>query len=285
MHSKLLGQVSFDDQLLRQDIDKIFRFGDVKEEYSEYRFGSWKNFVLWNGTGRRQDTLFRGMQGGDIQTEFGRQLEHINSVIEENFHTERLKMVRINLLKDAILIPHRDYVEFKSDSNRLARLHIPIKTNPQSLHSENESVFHMRLGEIWYLDVTCVHSACNPTEDPRLSIVLDFALDGGPLESLFKSRQIYRPDLAPMIIEREPLDEEFVNAITNLKHVINASNYKDIVQFLSRIHFYKDVSSCFFFDWLIEMCRGHQDKSLLEKSIRFKSYLVDQRELSERFFL
>ncbi|HZT59933.1 MAG TPA: aspartyl/asparaginyl beta-hydroxylase domain-containing protein [Pyrinomonadaceae bacterium] len=285
MNSRIISAVELDDELLRQDIEKILGFGDVKEEYSEYRFGTWKNYVLWNGSGDEKDTLFEGTRGGAVKTGFGRQLEYVSPVIEENFRTERLKMVRANLLRDAVLVPHRDYVEFKEDSSRLARLHIPLQTDRTSLHAEGDDVFHMRRGEVWYLDVSNIHSACNMSDSPRISLVLDFCLDGQPLETAFKHPERHRARREPLMVEREPVDEEFLKSIFSMGHVINHVNYRDIVLFLSRIHFYKDVSLDVFFDWLIRICQGAQDKSLVEKSVRFKRYMIDKRELSQRFAL
>lgn len=285
MNSRVVGKIDLDEGLLKKDLEKIQGFGHVREEYSEYRFGVWKNYVLWNGTGRQKDTLFRGMQGGALRTEMGGGLDYINSVLVETFHSERLKMVRANLLQDGLLIPHRDYVEFKGDSEKLARLHIPLETDMNSLHSEDGTVFHMRRGEVWFLDVASVHSACNMSERPRISLVLDFGLDGQPLESVFKNRDAYRTDLTPLLVEREPLDEDFLNALAAMRHVVNRANYKDLVMFLARAHFYKDVSSLLFFDWLIDVCRESPDRSLLEKSVKFRDYLIRDRELGERFYL
>jgi hypothetical protein len=285
MNSRIIGKLDFDDDLLRQEIEKILQFPDVKEEYSEYRFGTWKNYVLWNESGDEGDTLFQGVRGGTLKTGFGKQLEHINSVIEETFLTEKLKMVRANLLRDAVLVPHRDYVEFKDNSSRLARLHIPISTDLNSLHAEDEHVFHMRKGEIWFLDVSRIHSACNMSERPRISLVLDFCLDGAPLETALKPTARGNAGIEPMMIEREPVSEDFLKTIASFKHVINKTNYRDIVLFLSRIHFYKDVRLDTFFDWLIEICVGVEDRSLLEKSIGFKRYMLKERELAQRFAL
>jgi hypothetical protein len=285
MNSRIIGKINLDGDLLRQDVETILRFEDVKEEYSEYRFGTWKNYVLWNGSGDQKDSLFKGVQGGAIQTPLGKRLEYISSIVDDNFRTDKLKMVRANLLRDAVLIPHRDYVEFKSDSRRLARLHVPIQTNQHSLHSEGEDVFHMRHGEVWYLDVSNIHSACNMSEQPRISLVLDFCLNGQPLETAFKRPECHQSRLEPMMIEREPADEEFLKAIASMKHLVNRTNYKDIVLFLSRIHFYKDVSLSVFFDWLIGICEGVEDEFLLEKSVNFRDYLINNRELAQRFSL
>ncbi|HEX7331331.1 MAG TPA: aspartyl/asparaginyl beta-hydroxylase domain-containing protein [Pyrinomonadaceae bacterium] len=285
MNSRIVNKIELDDRLLDQEIEKILQFSDVKEEYSEYRFGTWKNYVLWNGSGDEKDTLFKGTKGGAIRTGLGRQLEYITTVIEQNFHTDRLKMVRANLLSDAVLIPHRDYVEFKEDSRRLARLHLPIRTDLNSMHSEGHEVFHMRKGEIWYLDVANIHSACNLSDNPRISLVLDFCLDGQPLESVFKGKASRIKRSEPMMIEREPVDEEFLNSINALKHVVNRMNYRDVVLLLSRIHFYKNVSLAVFFDWLIGICENGADKALLEKSLSFRDYMLHNRELAQRFSL
>ena len=285
MYSGIVGTVKLDDALLEREIAKILQVGHVKEEYSEYRFGTWQNYVLWNGTGRQADSLFRGVQGGALRTELGAQFEYLNSVIEENLFTDKIKMVRANLLQDALLIPHCDYVEFKKDSDRLARLHIPLQTNPQALHSENGHVFHMRKGEIWTLRVDHVHSACNPSDVPRISIVIDVCLDGAPLESILRRPLNGESKVKPMLIKRDQVDDDFLQSVWSLKHVINETNYKDIVMFLSRIHFYKDVDSNCFFDWLIEISRGSGNTALLEKSIRYKNYLIAGRELEERFAL
>ena len=285
MNSRIISKIELDDALLQKDIEQILNFENVKEEYSEYRFGTWKNYVLRNGTGKQADTLFLGTGGGGIETPLGTSLTYINSVIEENFHAGKLKMARANLLQDAVLIPHRDYVEFKSDYRRLARLHIPLKTDERSLHSESTEVFHMRQGEVWYLDVSNIHSACNRSETPRISLVLDFCLDGQLLETALKHSPRDEADLRPMMIEREPVDDNFLKTIASMKHVINHANYRDIVLFLSRVHFYKDVSLGAFFDWLIGICEGVEDKSLLEKSLSFKEYMMNYRELAQRFSL
>lgn len=285
MNSRIISKIELDDALLQKDIETILNFEDVKEEYSEYRFGTWKNYVLRNGTGNQADTLFVGTAGGGIETPLGARLKYLSSVIEENFHTDKLRMVRANLLQDAVLIPHRDYVEFKSDCRRLARIHIPIKTDERSLHSEGKEVFHMRRGEVWYLDVSNIHSACNLSETPRISLVLDFCLDSEPLETALKNPPQHDPELQPMIIERGPLDDSLLTTIASMKHIINHGNYRDIVFFLSRVHFYKDVSLGIFFDWLIGICENAEDKSLLEKSLNFKEYMMNDRELAQRFSL
>lgn len=285
MNSRIISKIELDDVLLQTDIEQILNFENVKEEYSEYRFGTWKNYVLRNGTGKQADTLFLGTEGGGIETPLGERLQYIGSIIEKNFHTEKLKMVRANLLQDAVLIPHRDYVEFRSDYRRLARLHVPLQTDEQSLHSEGHEVFHMRQGEIWYLDVSNIHSACNLSETPRISLVLDFCLDGQPLETALKQAPSAEADLQPMMIQREAVDDNFLKTIASMKHVINHVNYRDIVLFLSRVHFYKDVSLGVFFDWLIGICEGVEDKSLLEKSLSFKEYMMNYRELAQRFSL
>jgi hypothetical protein len=59
VRSKIIGRIKLEEALLAPEIEKIVGFGEVKEEYSEYRFGEWKNYVLWNGSGDVNDTLFK----------------------------------------------------------------------------------------------------------------------------------------------------------------------------------------------------------------------------------
>ncbi|HXQ69649.1 MAG TPA: hypothetical protein VN844_04155, partial [Pyrinomonadaceae bacterium] len=89
----------------------------------------------------------------------------------------------------------------------------------------------------------------------------------------------------PMMIEREPVSPEFLSSIQSLRYVVNHMNYRDVVLFLSRVHFYKNISLGVFFDWLIGICAESADKSLLDKSIRFKDYMLNNRELAQRFAL
>lgn len=285
MKSKIIGAVEFDEGLLQKEIETIEGFGPLKEIYSEFGFGTWNAYVLWNESGDHDDSLFTCRPGKAVPTGLGRRLGYLNSILEQTFNLNRLGMVRANLLKNAILIPHRDLVEFKGHTEQLARLHLPVSTDLDSLHSENEYVFHMRKGEIWMLNVQSVHAACNLSDRPRINLILDFYPDGQPIQSLFKDPGLCRPLAEPLMVEREPPDENFLKAVASLKHLINEKNYRDIALLLSKVHFYKDIGADLYFDWLIDIGRAAKNDAITEKFVGLKTFMIEERGLSERFYL
>lgn len=285
MKSRILGRIELDCARLQTDIDTILKSSAPEQDYSEYRFGTFLTYVLRNPTGEDQSGLFRGAAGLARTTALGASLAYIDSLIQRTFHIDALQMTRAYLLQDALLIPHRDYVEFEQDAARMVRLHVPILTNPRALHSEDETVFHMRPGEVWFLDVTRDHAACNAASVPRLSLVLDFLLDGAPMESVFRDAAAVAMDLRPEIVHRPPLDPGFDDDLHALARLMTPDSFRDIVQLLSRVHFYRAVPVGRFFDWLDQVCQGSAYPELVDKAARLRRFLVASRALGERFDL
>src|SRR5580692_6936812 len=185
MNSCIVGHVELNRAAVVADVDCILASPTPSQNYSEYRFGTFITYILRSYQGTA-DGLFRGARGKAERSVLGASLRYIEDMVERTFATDRLQMMRAYLLQDALLLPHCDYVEFKKDAARMVRLHVPLVTNPRALHSEEDTVYHMRVGEVWYLDVTRVHSACNGANLPRVSLVLDFLLDGAPIGSVFR---------------------------------------------------------------------------------------------------
>lgn len=284
MNSRIIGHAELDLQRLQVDIDRILGAVPPAQDYSEYRFGSFYTYILRSPKGKDGDGLFRGADGLAQHTALGASLDYLNSVIDRTFDTGKLQMLRAYLLQDALLIPHCDYVEFKEEAKRMARFHLPVLTNAKSLHSEEDTVFHMRVGEVWYLDVTQIHAACNASSAPRVSLVLDFLLDGAPLESIFR-----QPALAgqgtPEIIQRPPLEPGFDDSVRAMGRLLSEDNFRDITQLLSRVHFYRDAPAGQFFEWLSDACRVSKRPELIDKAGRLREFLVRSRELGQRFAL
>jgi hypothetical protein len=281
MRSRTLGHVALDPDALRTEVDTILAAPAPEQAYSEYRFGTFLTYILRNPSGSATDGVFRGLDGPVARTALGQQLGYLDALVERTFDTRRLRMLRVYLLQDALLIPHRDYVEFPAEAARMARLHVPLVTNPRALHSEADTVFHMRAGEIWYLDVMQVHAACNAAPEPRLSLVLDFELDGAPLESALRPGVGAAPP--PLVVARPPLEDGFDQGVRALGRLVAPDSFRDIVQLLSRVHFHRDAPAGRFFDWLDTACSGHPELTL--KAAQLRTFLIDQRRFGERFAL
>lgn len=279
MKSRILGKIGLDSSLLIPELTKILDF-QSKDQYSEYTFGTWRSYVLANESGDGSDTSFRGYEGRLQRTALGRDLPYLGQVIEETFETDRLKWARIFLVHNGLLISHRDFVEFEEP---FVRLNIPLATDPSCLHSEEDLVFHMRRGEVWFLDARTVHSACSLFDFRRLSLCLDFSDDGRPLEEWL--RPPYRNDgaLSPHLVERQALTEKDRQILLALGELLTQENFRDLVGVLGKVHFYRQAHAADAFDWLVEMARRSRDPELVEKALAFKRFCIEERALGERF--
>jgi hypothetical protein len=143
----------------------------------------------------------------------------------------------------------------------------------------------MRLGEIWHLEATHLHSAINHSDERRLNLCLDFEVGDAPAETVFKS-PVSPGDLPrPKTVARPALDEPFVTGLLGLSRIINEWNYRDIVGLLSKVHFYRDANLSEFFDWLVEISKRSGSATLHEKSEDFCRFLRAERSMHERFAL
>lgn len=282
MESRIIGTINLDKKRVGQEIDLILSF-PADAGYTAYSFGTWGIYLLWNSSGDEKDSTLHEFEGPGRITNLGRQLPYLWSVIERHFRTEKMKWVRAFLLRGGNIIPHRDYLEFKRP---LTRIHLALQTDDGSLHSEDEEVFQMRQGEIWYLAAGKVHSAASLNDFSRVVICMEFGLeDGQPPEAVFREPLRSTPSIAPKIIERQPPSDKDLEAIYSLGCLISERNYKDIVQLLSKVHFYKRAHASAFFDWLMVIARRSNDPSLVEKTIAFKKNCIESRKMNENLAL
>jgi hypothetical protein len=284
MHSSILGTTNCVSGF-NSDIQKILSFNNENQNYSEFRIGDWKTYVLKNASGLDDDGLVSESDLPLKLTPRGSNLTEINAWIDRYFVTDRLRLVRVHSMGEGVLIPHRDFLEFDDRSDRWLRLHLPIKTNSTCLHSEEGEVFHMREGEVWLLDAARLHSATNDSSERRLNLCLDFELGDEPVTSVFASAASGLAIPSPKMIDREKMDKGFYEGLIGLSQCINDENFRDIVGLLSKVHFYREASLAQFFDWLLEVCLQSGSKNLIEKSSRFCSFLRAERSMNERFVL
>jgi hypothetical protein len=269
MDSKILGKVCFDEQRLQSDIQKINGF-EFSNNYSNYCTGEWKICILWNHTGSHQDFHLQDYEGRVKPTEFGLQLDYLNEFIADVFNTEYIRYVRIFLLRKGVIIPHTDYSKLKKD---LFRVHIQLQTSLDCLGSNEDVVFHMRKGEVWFLDAAKPHSGSNLSDLSRLTLCIDFASDIEPSQ-IFKDKTKYDPSILPCIIERPPIELEYIQAIKSLGVLLCPENFEDILGLLAKVHFVRHTHADSMFDWMIDIAKQSQNKSLIDRAFLTKrSYL------------
>lgn len=283
MRSKIVNS-GVDVATFEDDIKRILAFSEDNQSYTEFCIGDWKTYVLRNSSGLDGDGLVAESDLPLKVTPRGAGLTAVNAWIDSFFETENLRLVRVHSMGDGVLIPHRDFLEFDERASRWLRLHVPIRTNDHCYHLEEGDAFHMRVGEIWHLDASRLHSATNNSDDRRLNLCLDFDIGEASMASVFRKPAVL--DLqAPMMIKRPALNAAFVEGLMGLSKVINESNYRDIVGLLSKVHFYRDAPLSQFFDWLVEITKRSGSVTLLKKSIDFCRFLRAERVMHERFAL
>ena len=283
MPSRILGKIELDQVLLADDLATLNSFPRIEEAYDEFSSGYWKNCSLWNSSGEASDTTYRDIDRQARETDYGRQLPYLESVVRKHFDMSRVTMVRARNLVDAMVIPHRDFVELEKSWERYFRLFMVLEDNPDALHSDETGVFRMRPGEVWFLDAASVHAAVNFSTKIRQSICVDFVFDG-PFEDweVFTDQRAYRPDITPERPFRQPLPADFPLRLGALGAVIDHDNFKDILFLLSKVHFRTDAPITAAYDWLVEVCRRSGDDTLTYKAEKLRRYMVEKRVMNER---
>ena len=278
MESRIIGKIDLDSESVKSEIDHLLTFR-AEPSYASYSFGTWGIYLLWNGSGDVTDSTLHEFEGPAQITSFGRQLPYLFSIIEKHFRTERMKYARAFLLRDGNVIPHRDYLEFKKP---LTRIHLALSTDEGSLHSEEDDVFQMRRGEVWYLAATNIHAAVSLNDFARVTICMEFELDENESQdSVFRRSGPLFDTIYPKMISREPLSAAELEAIYSLGNLVSEKNYKDILRLLSKVHFYKRANAGDVYDWLIEIARRSRNPALLQKTIAAKRTCIECRQLNE----
>lgn len=265
------------------ELNAMLQFAGENDDYSEFHYGDWKTFVIWNQSGEDDDGLVsdRGLPGKP--TPRAGVLPSLTEWIANTFDTSALRLGRIHSLGDGVLIPHRDFVEFTDHSAAWTRVHVPLMTNALCLHSEDDTVFRMRAGEIWFLDASNLHSAINFSESRRLNLCLDFALDGRPIESIFRRVDASAAQRSPDIVRRPALQPTFDRELAELGATLTETNFRDAVGRLAKVHFRADVHIAAFFDWIETAAERSGAASLRDKAMRYGRFLRAERDMGQRF--
>jgi L-proline 3-hydroxylase, C-terminal/Aspartyl/Asparaginyl beta-hydroxylase len=241
--------------------------------YEEYSVGSWALAPLWSDPSG--DASGESHEHGDpakpIPT--AAHLSGINALVSEYFNTSRLRGVRLfRASHGALIIPHSDYLEHR---NGFTRMHVPLVTDPaQARNTEDNICYHMRRGEVWFLDGHRVHSGGVVGPSLRLHLVFDFSHDTAPDETL--AREIPAAE-RPLLIDRSPLPPDLIPSYLALAPFIDAAAWRDLVHILARVHLRYDVPTKTVYDWLETIARastGPDRDILVRDAERMKRYYI-----------
>lgn len=240
--------------------------------YEEYSVGRWASAPLWSdpsgqATGEVHEHDEPAQPIPSVRT-----LTGINALISNYFDVPSLRCARLfRASHGAIVLPHRDYLEH---NRGFTRIHVPLVTDAaQARNTEDNSCFHMRRGEVWYLDARRTHSGGVTGSARRVHLVLDFTHTTRPVETILPSVGS-PPD--PLVINRPALPENLVPSYIALAPYLNAASWREIFYILARVHLRYEAGAEDVYTWLERIAeQSGEDHDILVKDIeRMKKYYI-----------
>lgn len=268
-----IGTATIDPDRLTAELAQLAP-SDYLDSYTEFVCGSWRTCMLWNASGEAGDVVIRDYDGLPQPTEAGRKLSYLDELLHIHFDLDRLRFARLARLgPGSVVVPHRDYVELGAE---LFRVHVPVRTNPDSYASEEQTIYRMGLGEIWFLDATRTHSIANFAGSDRIHLLLDFGapergsplLGGGPAPA----------GLPPeAVVPRRPLRPDEPAAFQALAGLIDRTNLMDVMAMLIKRYFVAEIPVRDVFGWLTEIATGSGDPVLADRARWLERHALTSR--------
>lgn len=170
MISKLKLPFTFDIKRLKADLE-TFSAEDWTPHFNQsYYEGDWSGIPLRAAKNSHLAIYPDPAAEGFEDTELMLRCEYIPEVLK-TFECE-LETVRfLQLGAGAKILEHRDYM--LGFENGVARVHIPVQTNPQVEFRLDGEILQMQEGEAWYLNFNLPHSVNNNGATPRTHLVID----------------------------------------------------------------------------------------------------------------
>jgi hypothetical protein len=271
--SYLIGTVPLDQERVSEDLAQVEPFGFV-DSYTEFVCGSWRTCMLWNATGDSGDARIRDYSGPAQMTEHGRKLSYLEELMTSHFNLDKLRFARITrLAPGSVVVPHRDYVELDSE---FVRIHVPLATASEAYASEEETIYRMGRGEVWFLDATKVHSIANFSQRNRIHLLLDFdAAD--PASVLARKPEAPSGMPAAAVMRRRPLREGEREAFLALARVMDQASFMDVMAMIIKRFFTAEMAAHDVFDLMSEIAAGSGDLDLLDRARRLEARSLTSR--------
>ncbi|MFF0737886.1 aspartyl/asparaginyl beta-hydroxylase domain-containing protein [Streptomyces chartreusis] len=284
MRTQYVSTIPLDGPRLAKDLEQSSTFR-YSEAYSNYLIGGpWKSAVLWSAGGDSGDGLLTNYAYDQefAFTEYGKQLPYLQELITTVADLSRLNFVRLAVFSKSVIVPHRDFLELgeiPDDARSAHRLHIPLVTNDECFFSEDNTVYRMRTGEVWYFDAAQVHSVASFSSEPRIHLIFDFVErpGAGPLVTLDDRREEGGGIPADRTVRRPPLPNADRTNLLRLADVLTMDNFGEIFSIVVKTHFRYDGGEQFAWDTMTAIARGSKDPAVLEHTLELRQYFTLER--------
>lgn len=283
MRTHYVGSVSLDSARLAKDLDQCRSF-EWSDAYSDYVFGgSWKSCMLWARGGDAGDGVVTNYAYDQPSTftEYGKQLPYLHELIESTADLTRLNFVRLAMVCNSVIIPHRDLLELSEladDARNAHRMHIPLATNENCFFSEDNVVYRMREGEVWFLDASQIHSVAVMSHEPRIHLMLDFVnMPGdGPLTTVEGAGDDASIP-ADKILARPPLSDGDRADLLCLANVLTMDTFDETFSIVIKKHFRCDGGDDFVWNTMTTLARESKDPAVLPHTTELLKHYTLER--------
>ncbi|MEU7114579.1 aspartyl/asparaginyl beta-hydroxylase domain-containing protein [Streptomyces sp. NPDC046182] len=274
MRSHRIAALRLDEERLAADLAASEGFA-YNDSYADFvSTGLLRSTMLWNQTGSLDESSLGDYEGSARPTPHGEALPYVSELIDRLFHTRYLKYARfMRLAPGSVYVPHRDFLELKGD---MVRVHIPLQTDDSVFASEDDTVFRMRLGELWCLDATRTHSVGSFSARDRVHVVCDFTADS--LQQVLVGELPAEPDVpAGNIALRPPLDEQRRSALLGLATILDEHTYQEVQTLLIKQHFLTEISGDEVFVLMKQIAARSGRTDLLDRATAHEEYCMVRR--------
>ncbi|MER6124315.1 aspartyl/asparaginyl beta-hydroxylase domain-containing protein [Streptomyces sp. NPDC001795] len=284
MHTGRVSALELDQEKLRSEMEltRTFRFTEAYQEFVSGKLS--KDVMLWTPGGVSGDGIIAHYDQSlePRITEYGERLPYLMQTVEENFATEHIRFARLAVLSEMVHIPHRDYVEFAGAASQATpahRLHLPIITNPSCLFSEDNTVYRMKVGEVWFLDASREHGSAALSAETRIHLIVDFTDEAGDTGLVRGAGE--EPVSIPQshLVHREPLSDEERAGLYSLASIVDRDNLKDVLGIIAKKHYRRDGGDGFFWNTVDALVERIPDRELAKHVAGLREYfLLDRTE-------
>ena len=283
MRTHFVGAVELDPERLGADLDRASSF-TWSEAYSDYLFGgAWRNCMVYAPGGSIGDGVVTHYDTDQPAafTSYGHQLPYLKELLTATARLERLNFARLVRVSNSVIIPHRDLLELTDvpeTARNAHRLHIPLVTHDQCFFAEDETVYRMRAGEIWFLDASRLHSVAAFTDRPRIHLMLDFV--DGPGSPLRRPAADERTGIpADSIVPRPQLPDATGAGLLGLAGVISPDTLAEVFSIVIKHHFRYATGPDFVWRTMFAIADASGDRAVAaELSRRHRHYTLERSE-------
>lgn len=167
---------TYDTDRLKADMETALAEGEGHLNRTWRHGTGWKTVALVSVDGRTDADALRwaGWDANYQPTPILDRCDYFREIVD-GFHCPVYRVRLSNLAAGQAINPHRD----RGDTWAIGkiRLHIPIVTNEDVWFFIDDQRVIMREGELWYADVSPLHSVHNRSDQDRVHLMLDVGVN------------------------------------------------------------------------------------------------------------